>query len=387
VRHVNPAHSGFPPHAAFGAACAATVPLRCDQRIRPSWIAPAGHRRLVLSPSGRTATRRNSLGGGISSRGLKLDWCNPFEVRWLKQKRRCPGPRGGEESTVNRSWTRQLVVTWKRRSEVTTMVPAARRDVSRFSDLVFRASTTLTPLNPAARSNLRAARSSQRMDVVLTDRAGNRARAAAENFSHALDPPVGDRTRQMLLGDVTIPLTSFAGVDLERIRSVGLGFGVRGRRHGQVQIADLAFQGSSGAVLRRPALATSAEGPAPGPGTAVDAIRIPAATSAASECGAGDDVAVRAGPEIVGGKLLVHGTIDAPGCGARVQVALFERQGALCRFVSVEGGYGPPQDCGRLVSLVATLGEGGNWSLSIPFDATGEIPEVAVVAVSDMMSG
>ena len=365
------------------AACTEMAPLTCDQRVRPSWIAPAGHRRLVISPASRASLRRNALGGGISSRGLKLAWCNAFEVRWMKQKRRCPGPRGGEESTINRSWTRQLVVTWKKRSKVTTMIPAARRDVSRFSDISIRASTTLSPFNTVPRSNLAAARSTQRMDIVLTDRAGHRARVAAENFSHALDPPVGDRTRQMLLSDIEVPLTAFAGLDLERIRSVEIGFGVRGRRHGQVQLADLAFQGSSEALLRRPVPASVLGGPEPGPGTATDAVRLPSGPAAGRACGETGEVRIGAGPQLSAGQLLVSGVLLGGGCESRVQVSLFVRRGELCRFLSADGGLGPSQDCGRPVSLIAPTAEDGSWSLSLPWEQGPDLPKAKAVAVAE----
>jgi len=361
--------------------CLETAPMPCGQRVRPSWIAPAGQRRVVLAPAGRVSLKRNALGGRVTRRGLKLNLCNALEVRWQKQRRRCPGPRGGQESTVNRSWTSQLVVTWKKRSAVTAAVPATKRDVSRFADLVVRAATTLSPLNPVPRSNLEVGGSTQRMDIVLTDRAGHRARIAAENFSNALDPPVGDRTRQLLLGDVTIPLTAFVGVDLERIRTVGLEFGVRGRRHGQVQLAGLAFQGSAGTVTnRRPGTAVT-PGPVPGPDTALDAVRLPLGATG-NACAAGH-LTVESGPGLSDGTLGVTGKLVPGSCESRIQVALFVRRSGLCRFVSADGGLGPAQDCDRPVSLIATLGEGGSWSLFVPWNQEAGLPEVSAVAVAE----
>ncbi len=217
----------------------------------------------------------------------------------------------------------------------------------------------------------------------MTDRSGDHARVSAEKFSHALDPPVGDRTRQLLLSDITIPLAAFDGVDLERIRSVGLGFGVRGRRHGQVQLADLAFQDSSdGALLRRPGPAPADPVPEPGPGTAVDAIRL-ATAGAGTGCADPGDVTVVSGPESSDGRLLLSGVLEPDACQSRIQVALFERQEGSCRFLSADGGLGPAQDCDRPVSLIVRAGEGGAWSLSLPWQEGTGLPEVSAMAVPE----
>jgi hypothetical protein len=46
----------------------------------------------------------------------------------------------------------------------------------------------------------------------------------------------------LLLNDARVPLGHFRGVDLRRLAAVELRFGVRGRRSGSIQLADMAFQ-------------------------------------------------------------------------------------------------------------------------------------------------
>ena len=369
-------------------SCKATIPLRCDLRIRSSYIAPASERMLVLSPiGGRGALKRNVLGGSIKKYGLSLDWCDAVEIRFQEQKRRCPGPLGGPESILNRSWTRQLVVAWKKSSNITTAIPAEKADVSNFADLDIRASTTLSASNPTSSSNLHSDKATQRMDIVLVDASGARARVSAEDYTSALNPSVGDRTRQQLLGDITIPLTSFTGVDLTSIASIELGFGVRGRRHGQVQLADLAFQGTAASAtpVRRPLIGglTKVAKPEPGPGTAVDAIRVTGtfAVDDHSACQASVDATVDQGPVADEGRLLVSGAAKFGDCDGRVQVSLFERQGDLCRFVTAAGDLGPAQSCDQPFSMVAGMANPGHWSLSIPWTEGAGMPEVSATAV------
>jgi hypothetical protein len=142
---------------------------------------------------------------------------------------------------VNRSWTRQLVVAWNRPARLVARLPRAAGDVSGYRPLSFRTAVNVDKRNPEPRSN-RAAPATQRLDVVLRDRSGHHAAVAAERISSALFPSVGSRVRQLLLNDVRIPLRLFRGVDLRGVAAVELRFGVRGRRTGSIQLADMGFQ-------------------------------------------------------------------------------------------------------------------------------------------------
>ncbi|MGB0119381.1 MAG: hypothetical protein WBP55_00350 [Solirubrobacterales bacterium] len=339
--------------------------------MRASYIGPKTERRLIVGPAPKAATRRNNLGGAIRRKGLKLSWCDAKQNRRRNQAKRCPGFRGGGESTINRSWTRQLVVDWKRRSRLVTELPRSAADASVYRDLVFRAVTTLSRQNPASRT--------QRLDVVLKDHSGSEFRVAAESYSKALQPPAGDRTRQLILSDIRIPLVDFTGVNLADVASVRLEFGNRGRTHGQVQIADLAFQGSIGPAPAASGRSATAAAPFPGPATAVDAILTVTGKGPvqhSTDCPARPASILDSSPRVEGGRLVMSGRLESHGCDARVQVALFDRTGNQCRFVSAEGRYGEPASCGQPYSLIPEVTAGGEWSLSIPWTGKQGVPDL-----------
>ena len=352
--------------------------------VKASYIAPLASRRLIIGPGRKSPTGMNSLGGTIRKRGLSLGWCDATEVKWLKQRKKCPGFSGGDESTVNRSWTRQLVVEWKRKSRITTVIPEASDDASAYRDLVFRAVTTTSGRNPAPFDNQKVADSTQRLDVVMVDHLGYSHSVPAEAYSSALNPTVGDRTRQLVLSDVRIPLADFVGVNLADLASIRLEFGNRGRTHGQIQVADLAFQGSVvPAPLSIPADRNAR--PLPGPGTAVDAILTdvsPGSSLPASGCSGEPSVALTSGPEVTGDRLLLKGQLRSPGCEARVQVSLFERNGELCRYFTPAGELGQAVDCGNPYSLIPAVDDGGDWMISIPWTDRAPVPEVSLAAVA-----
>jgi hypothetical protein len=235
-----------------GSACSSPRGVPCQAQVRTSYVAP--RRRVLIGPGEQRPTSRNALGGRLRGAGLaKLAWCDPdlgfaFGAPEPQQPpvRRCPGPQAvieGNDPTavVNRSWTRQLVVAWNHRARLVAEVPRAAGNVSRFRTLSFRTAVNVDDRNPKPRAN-RAAPATQRLDVVLRDRDGGEAAVATDRISSALYPAVGNRVRQLLLNDVRIPLRSFGGVDLHRLATVELRFGVRGRPTGSIQLADMALQ-------------------------------------------------------------------------------------------------------------------------------------------------
>ena len=263
---------------------------------------------------------------------------------------------------VNRSWTQQLAATWSGRSALGTTIPPRFGDVHRFRDLVLRSVTTLSPRNPAAVDN-EAGHATQRYDVVLVDSHGAQAQLPAERFSAALEPALGNSVRQLILSDVRIPLRRFDGVDLRNLRAVKLRFGVRGRHRGQVQIADLAFQGRGGGHRAAPAARTVQRRR----GTAVDAIPLEAVTDPAGSAGCGDSTAptlsVERRPIVAGGRLSTAGAAADAGCSglARVQIAVTDPVEHGCRFLGPDGNLGPVSDCAHPYALIAAGGT--SWSL------------------------
>jgi hypothetical protein len=364
--------AAFPPDL-----CPRRGSVPCDALVRTSTIRP--NRRTVIAPGGSTPVRRNALGGRIRAHRLSLALCDPTQPDLPGPPLiPCPGLTttfddvlSDDGHWINRSWTPQLVATWRGPSALRTVIPRRSADVHRFRDLVLRSATTLSPRNPPG--------ATQRYDVLLIDRHGDRARVPAERFSTALEPSLGDRMREVLLSDVTIPLRRFDGVDTRRLRAVELRFGVRGRRRGQVQLADLAFQG--GGRAGAPRARTSAVRRRPG--TAADAIPLGAVTHPDGVAGCGDAVApalrVERPPTLARGRLSIRGSATDAGCSglARVQVTVIEPARRGCRFLGPDGDLGPVTDCAHPYALVAT--GGARWSLNL--SAAG-LPRDTRVAVS-----
>lgn len=384
-------------------ACPRGPSAPCDALVRTSTIAP--RRRTVIEPGGAEPTRRNALGGAIRANALSLEFCDPIQMNAAglpvgPPLIPCPGPTpelegllellGGQAVVpqdpvgplwVNRSFTPQLVATWGGRSTLGTRIPRRFDDVHRFRDLVLRSVTTLAPRNPAAAGN-EAGTATQRYDIVLVDRHGDQDRLPAERFSAALEPALGDTMRQLILSDVRIPLRRFEGVDLRNLRAVRLRFGVRGRHSGQVQVADLAFQGRVGGSGSAGATGRVVRGR---PGTAVDAIPLDAVTDPAGVAGCGDSTSptldVENPPTLARGRLSANGSAADAGCSglARVQLAVTDRVENGCRFLGADGEFGPVTDCAHPYALIAAGGT--RWSLDLEAARLPKDAEAAIWAL------
>jgi hypothetical protein len=350
-------------HAYPRAACPSLVPLSCGQLVEPSLVGPRGSRLELLGPGGNRPLSRSAVGTPLRSPGLQLRLCDPTK-REGREVRRCPGPRAfGEELIVNRSWTRQLVAGWRGRAALRTSLPRRLRDARRYDTVVLRTATNLSSRNPEPRGN-RVRAATQRLDVVLTDRRGRRAVLPAERFSNALQPPVGDRLRQLLLGEVRIPLRRFAGIDLGKLRSVSLRFGVRGRSRGQIQLADMALERRARAPRL---LAASAESePEPGSGTADEGVPLGEAAPARAGCDGAPARLEIDRAEAVGGVVRVAGSARPGACGPieRVVVSVEQRTRFGCRYLRGDGELGPVVPCGAGYGLIA--GGERRWRLELP---------------------
>ena len=84
-----------------------------------------------------------------------------------------------------------------------------------------------------------AARAKQDFSVVLEDADGNRASVAALGGTNALQRLNAGNVQHAVLNGLRLPLSSFAGVDLTRVRAIELRFDRTGA--GRLAIADLAF--------------------------------------------------------------------------------------------------------------------------------------------------
>jgi hypothetical protein len=129
-------------------------------------------------------------------------------------------------------------VAWsKPNGSLTTAIPAATGDFSRFTAIQLRAvldfSDKRNPLNKDGA-----------LTITLTDAAGHSRKADAHSpalaFPRMMTKPVPqgeeDLSPHFLLNQVRIPLSSFTGVDLTRVRAVRLGFPAKS---GSLGLSDL----------------------------------------------------------------------------------------------------------------------------------------------------
>ena len=282
---------------------------------------------------------------------------------------------------VNRSWTRQLAATWRGRSALGTNPTALWRRAPLPRSRSAHRDYALASQPRGRRQRSRPA--TQRYDVVLVGRHGEQAHLPAERFSAALEPALGDSMRQLILSDVRIPLRRFDGVDLRSLRAVKLRFGVRGRRQGQVQISDLAFQGRAGGqqLRRRQPRGSSVEGP----GRPSTPSHSTGATDPAGVAGCGDSAAptltVQRPPTLAGDRLSAAGAAADAGCSglARVQVAVTDPVAHGCRFLGADGELGPVADCAHPYALIAA--GAAHWSLQLEASRPPKHAEVAIWAL------
>lgn len=116
-------------------------------------------------------------------------------------------------------------------------IPLAYQDVRKFGAVRFRAAVDFTdPANPAG--------AAQDLQVVIMDRAGQRASVPVAQFQNPLlyphvPPGTPDVIPHFLFNQVRVPLSAFTGVDLSRVDMVYLAFNKTPK--GAVAISDLSF--------------------------------------------------------------------------------------------------------------------------------------------------
>jgi hypothetical protein len=202
----------------------------CANAVMTSYVAPAARRRLLIEPGATSPLAVNALGGTLAATGFfTAKACTPFNQAGVIDGGTGCGSR------PNRSSTRQLTLAWLGAATLRADVPAAAANVSGYGALHLRAAANFDdPFNAGV--------GEQDFLVRLTDTSGATAAVPAASVSAALEPAAGTTSREVVLNDVRIPLSAFAGVDLTALRSVTLEFGGR-TRTGSIQLADVAFQG------------------------------------------------------------------------------------------------------------------------------------------------
>lgn len=203
-------------------------------KVHTAYHAPSAQRRDLNRFLDSTALTRNDLGGDVSQQRLTpFDLCGgapPQPQHCLPvhswQQPHTVGARPGL-SQLRYGWTGGV-------GRLTNTIPAAARNVSRFEALTFRvARDFVDPRTPDG--------AVPDFDVAITDGTGDRASVRVTAWSDALfaQPGSGDDLPKLVLTTVRIPLESFEGVDLGKIRKVT--FKHNRARSGAILVTDLAF--------------------------------------------------------------------------------------------------------------------------------------------------
>ncbi|EHN09109.1 secreted protein [Patulibacter medicamentivorans] len=293
-------------------------------------------------------------------------------------------PADTASATANRSIGTQFTVAWDGPASLAAgLDPAgAAKDVSGFGVLDLRAAVNRAdPRNPKG-DDVHPEAATQDLDVTLVDEAGRRASTNAARWSTALQPSIGTRFKHVVLNGIRIPLSAFAGVDLTRITSVELGFGVR-TATGSIQLADVGFQETSatdvdprvpprngpdspeGTVVGTPEQQGTSTPPPAGPGTKPAACvdrwrpksavrRIRASRTRLLVVGIASDRGCTRGGKRVAGK--------AGGGVRRTLVAVGQPSGKGCRYLTAKGRMSGRLPCTQTIALNAKGTSG--WSLS-----------------------
>jgi hypothetical protein len=194
-----------------GAACPDGIGP-CEDIVRTTSLAPAADRRMLLEPGAAqlplttgAAAVSSCVGGGTPA---------------------CP-------TQPNRSFVRQLTLTWDGPGTVALALPAPT-DISSYDAVTFR-----TAVNHTDSKNTGV--TAQDLDVVVVDADGVRASVRAGGHGPSLRSAAASTVRHVILGGVWLPLTEFTGIDLTRVVRLELQVGQR-RPKGSIQLAEIALQ-------------------------------------------------------------------------------------------------------------------------------------------------
>jgi dienelactone hydrolase len=219
--------------------------LAGDRKLAPVWTgatAPAGPVVQVTRIPGVTdrlvinrlddprQLRENVLGGTVTQAGLHRARICSNETPLVADGPACLTDSRvvPTQSSPHHSWgdLHLAKVAWSRPDgSLTNAIPARNGDFSKFTAIQLRAALDFSDKrNPLNKDGA--------LTITLTDAAGLSrkvdARSPALAFPRMMTEPVPpgqeDLSPHFLLNQVRIPLSSFAGVDLTRVRSVRLGF-------------------------------------------------------------------------------------------------------------------------------------------------------------------
>jgi hypothetical protein len=384
-----------------------------DQEVKTSYIAPANDRLDVLRPvpaadpvsvppipADPNALTKSAQGGPLTTTGLKtFIVCRPKSNNGKSGPSLLSGYPDCPDAANNRSIGTQFNVVWEAPSTINAPLTADNSwvNVTRFGVLDLRASTIRDdPHNPPG-DGFTPQSATQDFDVTLIDSDGHRATTNAARWTTSLEPSIGNRFKHDVLNGIRIPLTAFTGVNLQRIASVELGFGVR-TTMGAINLADVMFQETPPPAAAddltappTPLVPTSAElAPTPGPtgpvnpavavlgtpsqlGTAAAAAAAPVCkvdgTAPATEI---TQLSLKRNSILVRGRATDSGCPGAKGVAAggvrRTLVSIWIPAGkGMCRYVEAGGKLGGKTPCDAPIGLSAssaTTRSATSWSLA-----------------------
>lgn len=186
----------------------------CPDLVHVAYAPPAS-RRLLLEDFAAMPTTAD-VGGAVVASGLDASSaCEPADC--------------SEDVHVAGS-AKRVVLGWSAPARVSVALPEAARDASRYSHVVLRAAFEPGAAAPDA------------VAIEVVDAMGARAVVRAADVSRSLyEPPGGDEMQHVVLSDVRVPLSAFAGVDASRLVEVAIVLGaVEGGA--RMHVADLELQ-------------------------------------------------------------------------------------------------------------------------------------------------
>lgn len=214
-------------------ACSREALVPCRSMVDVSYLPPSRTRETLVRPRLAGAQPAAEADAVLTTSGAAVvSGCD-------SSGRTAPCPQQGGRDP-NRGWSLgpQLVLDWQG-SGALTLTPRRALRASPQDELVLRAAAD-AGVNEEDQPQL-AGTNAVRFQLVLVDGSGRRAAVRVGPSHGAPEPPPGLTRRNLVLGDVRVPLREFAGVALDDIRSISVVVG-SGTGPGRLRLTDLSLQ-------------------------------------------------------------------------------------------------------------------------------------------------
>lgn len=199
----------------------------------------SGDRQTIFTPASAMEFTTNAAGGSVTAQNITTQFCEAGYYTPLTK----PGSEPCRRATVVvPGQPAHAVVSWEQAGGEWRFALPVTVDATSFAALTMR--VTLDPLSPLNEKDR-----PQAFSVRLTDAAGKTATVIASPDAPALQFPAGEAqpddtfgelfTGRAPMTDLRLPVSQFAGIDLQNIREVALVFDQT--PSGALFMADLAF--------------------------------------------------------------------------------------------------------------------------------------------------